>query len=211
MFSLTHRCSSVMFGSLRLTFTYSGTAATIAISQPCPLGSSETSQNTTAGTHVCTPITDWTGGQINAQPLVICDPLKGAGGFDSTGTPVKVNTQCFERPTALGQIGNMPRDLARVPPSFNTDLAFFKNIPPGEGKRNIQLRRETYNLFNRANYKSIDNSMTFGLVTNNPSGGTCSLTNVCTATFPTGNISSFGAVTDTRSPRVMQGSIRLNF
>ncbi|HET6862180.1 MAG TPA: carboxypeptidase regulatory-like domain-containing protein, partial [Pyrinomonadaceae bacterium] len=72
---------------------YSSTAATISKLSPCPLGSNETS---VAGeTHVCTPITDFTGGGNNARPFVVCDPMKGDFGVDPTGTPLAFNTACI--------------------------------------------------------------------------------------------------------------------
>jgi Carboxypeptidase regulatory-like domain/TonB-dependent Receptor Plug Domain len=136
-------------------------------------------------------ITDITGGEVNARPNVICDPMKGATGQDPTGTPYVINRACFARPTVLGDIGNMPRNNVRLPAIFNTDLAFFKNIRLGE-KREIQLRWETYNIFNHTNFRDIDGAMTFdvnGRQTN----------------------SRFGAPTSARSPRIMQASIRINF
>ena len=113
-------------------------------------------------------------------------------------------------PTGFGQIGNLPRNAVRMPATFNTDLAFFKNIRVGE-QRGVQLRWEMYNIFNRANFRDIDGAMTFGLVQVNPSPGTaCSATNICTAVVKQTR-TSFGTVTSARAPRVMQGSIRINF
>lgn len=135
--------------------------------------------------------TDYTGGQVNARPNIICDPMKGISGSAPNGTPYVINVKCFARPTAIGQIGNMPRNSVRIPATFNSDLAFFKNVPFGE-RRAVQLRWEMYNIFNRANFNDIDGSMTFdaaGVQTN----------------------SNFGTPTTARFPRVMQGSIRINF
>jgi Carboxypeptidase regulatory-like domain/TonB-dependent Receptor Plug Domain len=135
--------------------------------------------------------TDITGGQVNARPNMICDPTKGVTASDPTGTPYVINPNCFARPTVLGDIGNMPRNAVRLPSIFNTDLAFFKHFRFDE-KREIQLRWETYNIFNRTNFRDIDGAMTF-----NASG-------VQTNT-------RFGAPTAARTPRVMQGSVRINF
>lgn len=191
-----------------LTVTYSSTAATISLGQPCPVGSSVTS--TTATTQVCTPITDFTGGGINARPFMVCDPMKGDFGVDSTGTPRAFNVSCFAKPFATGQIGNMPRNAVRLPSIFNNDLAFFKNIKMSE-KRAIQLRWEIYNIFNHSNFRDVDAAMAYGLVVNNPGGtAACSLTNVCTTSFQQTN-NRFGAVIAARTPRVMQASIRFNF
>jgi Carboxypeptidase regulatory-like domain/TonB-dependent Receptor Plug Domain len=191
-----------------ITFSYSSTAATISLSQSCPVGSTSTA--TTATTRVCTPITDFTGGGINARPFMVCDPMQGEFGVDTTGTPRAFNVGCFAKPFATGQIGNMPRNAVRMPSIFNHDIAFFKNIPMGE-KRALQLRWEVYNIFNHANFRDIDAALAYGLVVANPSPGTaCSATNVCTASFQQTN-TRFGAVIAARTPRVMQASIRFNF
>ena len=191
-----------------VTFSYSSTAVTISASSNCPVGSTQTS--VTATTKVCTPITDFTGGGINARPFMVCDPMDGVFGADSTGTPRAFNVGCFAKPFATGQIGNMPRNAVRMPSILNHDIAFFKNIPMGE-KRNLQLRWEIYNVFNHANFRDIDAAAAFGLQVANPTPGTvCSLTNVCTASFQQTN-ARFGAVTAARTPRVMQASIRFNF
>ena len=191
-----------------LTASYSSTAATISLGQPCPVGSSISSS--TATTQVCTPITDFTGGGINARPFVVCDPMQGDFGSDPTGTPRSFNVGCFAKPFATGQIGNMPRNAVRMPSIFNNDLAFFKNIKLGE-KHAIQLRWEIYNIFNHTNFRDIDAAMTYGLVVANPGGtAACSLSNVCTASFQQTN-TRFGAAIAARTPRVMQASIRFNF
>jgi hypothetical protein len=157
-------------------------------------------------------ITDFTGGTVNARAFLTCDPMKGASGVDSTGSKYVINVGCFTFPTALGQIGNLPRNSVRIPSIFNSDLAFFKNIHIGE-RRGVQLRWEMYNIFNRANYDDIDGSMTFAVAQVNPGGAgvACTATgNACTAVVRQTR-SSFGTPTTARTPRVMQGSIRINF
>src|SRR5262249_16452132 len=99
--------------------TYSSTAATISLNAQCPVGSNQASTNQANGTQVCTPITDFTGGGINARPFMTCDPMQGDFGNDSTGTPRAFNVACFAKPFALGQIGNMPRNNVRMPSIFN--------------------------------------------------------------------------------------------
>lgn len=194
-----------------LSVSYSNTAAVISLGQQCPVGSSVSA--TTGTTQTCTPITDFTGGGINARPFMVCDPMKGDFGVDSTGTPRALNVTCFAKPFATGQIGNMPRNAVRMPSIFNNDLAFFKNFKFGE-KRALQLRWEIYNIFNHTNFRDIDAGLAYGLVVSNPSTSTpkaaCSLTNVCTTSFQQTN-ARFGAATAARTPRVMQASIRFNF
>jgi len=136
-------------------------------------------------------ITDITGGQINARPNVICDPMRNISGSDPTGTPYVVNVNCFARPTSLGDIGNMPRNALRMPSIFNNDVALFKIIPFGE-TRSLQLRWEVYNVFNHTNFRDIDAGLTFdaaGRQTN----------------------TRFGAPTAARTPRVMQAAIKFTF
>ena len=88
-------------------------------------------------------------------------------------------------------VGNLQRNLIRLPSTFNTDLALFKNVPLGE-KRTFQFRWETYNLFNRANFTDINGAMTFDA------------NGVQTST-------TFGTARASRTSRVMQASLRINF
>lgn len=196
-----------------ISATYTTTAVTISQGQPCPVGSNLTSTDAVKHQIVCTPITDFTGGTVNARALLTCDPTNGATGVDSTGSTYVINVGCFAKPDTLGQIGNLPRNSVRIPSTFNSDLAFFKNIHIGE-RRGVQLRWEMYNIFNHANYDDIDGSLTYGLVVNNPSTlnpkAACSDVNICTTSFQQTR-SSFGTPTTARTPRVMQASIRINF
>ena len=146
---------------------------------------------TYAGTGSASNITDFTGGDVQARPVLTCDPNHQTGKTDPTGTPYLIDTSCFAKPGASGAIGYLPRNVIRLPAIFNTDLALFKNFHFGE-KRNLQFRWETYNLFNRSNFTDINGAMTFdanGVQTN----------------------TSFGTPRATRSPRVMQGSLRFSF
>lgn len=187
-----------------VSVTYSSTSVTITGGQTCPEGSLINSTGTQ-----CTPITDFTGGSLNALPFVTCDPTD-VSGTHPTGTPLFLNVDCFSRPTRLGQIGDPLRNLARRPNIFNTDIALFKNFRWGE-KRGIQLRWETYNVFNTTNFSDIDSELTYGLVQVRPDPvAACSATNICTAEFRQTN-DRFGAAISARSPRVMQVSIRINF
>jgi hypothetical protein len=190
-----------------VSVSYTSGTVTISSGQTCPAGSFLPSGLTTS----CAAINDFTGGSTNAFPFVVCDPTK-ASGRDPEGTPVFANVECFVRPTKLGDIGDRARNVLRRPSIFNTDIALFKNFKWGE-KRSIQLRWETYNVFNKTNFSDIDSSLTFALFQVNPggAGATCNTTtNICRAEFRQTN-SSFGAASAARSPRVMQASIRINF
>jgi hypothetical protein len=61
-----------------LTVTYSSGTVAITAGQACPPGSVLTSAN------VCTMLTDFTGGTVNARPNVTCDPINGANGTNKT-------------------------------------------------------------------------------------------------------------------------------
>lgn len=168
----------------------SGTTS-YASGKPKVFGSGTGLNWTFAGTAGATNITDFTGGSINARPNVVCDPNRRTYLKDPTGTQYLIDTSCFVKPAVAGEIGNLGRNSIRLPASFNTDLAFFKKIPLGE-RHHLQFRWETYNLFNRVNFRDIDGAMTFD--------ATGKQTN-----------SRFGAPISARSPRVMQGSLRINF
>src|SRR5439155_16185410 len=101
-------------------------------------------------------------------------------------------------------------NLIRLPAVFNTDLALFKNIRLGE-KRTLQFRWETYNLFNRANFTDINGAMTFAVDTTTSRDANGNL--VLGPNFGQINQTSttFGTPRAARSPRVMQGSLRINF
>lgn len=139
--------------------------------------------------------TDITGGEVNARPLVLCNPNREVGNA-ADGTPIFVDAACFARPLVRGEIGNASRNMIRRPGVINSDLALFKNIRLRENLK-LQFRWETYNLFNHTNFNDIDTDLTLTLNTT---------TNVVTQTN-----ARFGQPITARSPRVMQGSLRLNF
>jgi hypothetical protein len=205
-----------------LTYTYSSTAINISpgatnTTTVCPTGTIQgavVASGANAGFIPCTPITDFTGGDINARAFLTCDPNKGASGTDSTGMPFVFNVNCFSKPE-LGDIGDVGRNVVRLPSLFNSDLAFFKNIHWGEG-RNIRLRWEIYNIFNKTNFRDMDIALTYGLVLNQTNSTLrCSTiaaptANTCTTGF-TQTRSTFGTATSARAPRIMQASIQINF
>lgn len=180
-----------------------------------------------------TGITDFTGGDATTRPVLLCDPNSKAGA-DATGLAFAINPACFGKPGSQGAIGNLARNFIRLPPVFNNDVAIFKNIRLGE-RREIQLRWEVYNIFNHANFSDIFGAMVFSpdaAVTALPATGICpagtALVYNAIGTNPArcGNAATLGQVSQTngpnsstpfgsprsaRSPRVMQGSIRINF
>jgi hypothetical protein len=189
--SLSQRLGNNRFvGAVFDHWQISGTTS-YATGKPKTFGSGTGLNWTFAGTGSATNITDFTGGDINARPVIVCDPNRNPGTHAPDGSPYLIDTSCFAKPGTPGAIGNLQRNLIRLPAVFNTDLAFFKNFPLGES-RGIQLRWETYNLFNRANFTDINGAMTF-----DASGNQTNTT--------------FGTARAARSPRVMQASLRINF
>lgn len=140
-------------------------------------------------------LTDITGGSLNARPLVLCNPNRSVGSA-ANGTPIFVDASCFARPTARGEIGNASRNIIRRPGVINSDLAMFKNVRIRESLQ-LQFRWETYNIFNHTNFNDIDTNLTLNL---NTATGQATQTNA-----------TFGQPITVRSPRVMQGSLRLSF
>ena len=88
--------------------------------------------------------------------------------------------------------GNSGRNIARSMPFWQFDLALNKTFPVTERVK-LQFRAEAFNLFNRANFL--------------PPASTCSAwtaQGVCTT-------GSFGTITSTLDPRLLQLGLKLNF
>ena len=101
------------------------------------------------------------------------------------------NPAAFARP-ARNDPGNAGKQNIRYPGVNNWDLALSKQFPIKSERRVFQLRWEAYNAFNHSQYNGVNTTARFdptGLQTN----------------------ALFGQVISTRSPRVMQGSLRFTF
>jgi hypothetical protein len=106
-------------------------------------------------------------------------------GYDTlTGQELTFPGQAFFLVPA-GQTGNTPRAFGDGPWFFNINASLIKNITVKENFR-VQLRAEAFNVLNRANF------------------ATPALTEDVTD-------STFGQITSTFSPRVLQFAIRLEF
>ncbi len=101
------------------------------------------------------------------------------------------NTGAFCRP-GLNDPGNAGKYDVRNPGVNNWDAALAKKFPIRSEKRFLEFRWEAYNAFNHTQYSGINATARF-----DPSGNQ---TNAL-----------FGQVTSTRTPRVMQGSLRFSF
>ena len=100
-------------------------------------------------------------------------------------------TSVFARP-GKGDPGNAPKDVFRGPGFNNTDVALLKNFPIKREDRVLQLRWEVYNVFNHTQFAGVDATARF-----DPAGNQVNPT--------------FGQVTSTRAPRVMQVSLKFIF
>ena len=105
----------------------------------------------------------------------------------------------------LGTFGNSPRGVCLGPGFFQTDLAFYKNIPLG-GHVKGQFRFEIFNVFNRVNFSGVDTSLNPIDVTYNT--GDASTATTITAFTPSG---WFGQAAGTRDPRQAQFGFKITF
>lgn len=140
-------------------------------------------------------ISDTLNGTRGLYPTLIGDPNGGlAGTIDPvTGLPFIYDPTAFGIPTS-GNFGNAPRSFGRLPGRNTTTLAISKQFYfNSERNRYIQLRAESFNLFNQTNFL-----MGAGNATTIPVAGP--LTNSLVAR-PTG----------TRLPREFQFGIKLYF
>jgi hypothetical protein len=101
------------------------------------------------------------------------------------------NTAAFALPGA-NDPGNAGKYDVRQPGVNNNDMALSRNFPLKNEKRKLTFRWEAYNVFNHTQYASINTAARY-----TPAG-------VQTNTL-------FGEVVTTRTPRVMQGSLRFTF
>jgi hypothetical protein len=101
------------------------------------------------------------------------------------------NAAAFCRP-GLNDPGNAGKYDVRNPGVNNWDTAISKNFPIKSDKRYFSLRWEAYNTFNHTQYASLNTAARF-----QPNGQQVN--------------ALFGQVISTRTPRVMQGSLRFTF
>ena len=96
------------------------------------------------------------------------------------------NLDCPGDPTAvqLGTIGNAPRSICCGPGIDNFDMGFFKDTPVGE-RLHVQFRMEIYNVFNHAQFYSVQGDASSG--------------------------PDFGRALKVRDPRLFQFALKFNF
>jgi len=120
---------------------------------------------------------------VGAPP---CQPVSGFGFdpnlFDSTNP---ASPTVGPNPVQLGMFGNVPRTVCCNSPINNWDVGVFKSIPVGE-KLRFEFRTEIFNIFNHAQFFSIDG--------NSANAG-----------------STFGQPQKVRDPRLFQFALKLIF
>ncbi len=130
--------------------------------------------------------TDLTGGGDGQRVNIV------GNGFENGNTFYHwFNPAAFARP-GRNDPGDAAKVVVRNPGVNNWDLALAKKFPIKSETRSVQLRWEAYNAFNHTQYSSINTAARF-----DPAGAQVN--------------ALFGQVTGTRSPRVMQGSLRFTF
>ena len=105
----------------------------------------------------------------------------------------------------LGTFGTSPRGVCHGPNFFQTDLALYKNVKVS-GRVKAQVRLEAFNVFNRANFITVNTNLS-------PTSATLDTGRLATATritafTPSG---SFGQATATRDARQAQFGMKLIF
>lgn len=129
---------------------------------------------------------DIAGGGDGVRANLVGDVTKGAGSFYQW-----FNTAAFARPPQ-GYYGNAPVYPIYGPGQNNWDITLMKKFPLWSDQRSIQFRGEFYNAFNHTQYNAVDTSAVF-----DPDGKQIN--------------GEFGQIIATRSPRIIQFSLRLAF
>jgi hypothetical protein len=103
----------------------------------------------------------------------------------------------------LGTIGSARRGDCNGPGYFQTDLAFYKNVPLTAGVK-LQIRWDIFNIFNNTNFllQDLDRVLDASSITLNSARN-----EIVSSTIP----SNFGQATRTRDPRQMQFGFKLIF
>jgi hypothetical protein len=129
-------------------------------------------------------------GLINANPAarpnLLCDPNEGAphGVQWVTGACFQANPA--NTATGLPNVpGTAQRGIINGPPTHRMDFTMSKNLRFGEeGRYQVQIRGEMFNVFNHTNFRTIGTNIT---------------------------AANFGQVTVVRDPRTMQFGLKLSF
>jgi len=131
--------------------------------------------------------TDLTGGGDGQRVNIVGNPNSTPSTFYQW-----FNTAAFAAP-GKGDPGNAAKNSVRNPGVNNEDISLSKRFPLKSEKRAFTLRWEAYNAFNHTQYSGLNVSPKYDLTTGAQTNST------------------FGQVTSTRAPRIMQGSLRFTF
>jgi hypothetical protein len=147
-----------------------------------------------------------TGGGDGARVILTCDPSHNAPHTFTTwfnpacvetplagSVPTAANPQGLAYSTGTGTFA--PKVNFFLPGDTNFDTALFKNMPL-EGNLRLQLRVETYNTFNHAEFNGVNNTATFANANTQANPQTQAI---------------FGQMSSTLNPRLMQLALRLDF
>jgi hypothetical protein len=93
--------------------------------------------------------------RIGDDEMLRPDLIAGGNKNPVTGDPTRWFDISQFRPSRIGYFGNLGRNTVISPGLATVDLSVFKNFDFGAGRR-IQVRVETFNLFNRANFGTPD-------------------------------------------------------
>jgi hypothetical protein len=150
-----------------------------------------------------------TGGGDGARVVLTCDPTHNAPKtfshwFNSScvapplagSVPTAANPNGVAYRTGVGSFA--PKVSFYLPGDTNFDTALFKNVPLKENFK-LQLRVETYNTFNHAEFNGVNNTATFGNANSQDPN-----TNPQTQAI-------LGQFSSTLNPRLMQLALRLDF
>jgi hypothetical protein len=119
------------------------------------------------------------------QPVVFDPRLIGPDG--------RASAEFFSNPTA-GRAGSLALTPISGPSFFNVDFSLIKRVPLTETK-NVEFRAEFFNVFNHTNFTPV--------VTQDPFGFGNIVQNI--------NNTSFGTLTATFDPRIVQFALKFNF
>jgi len=129
------------------------------------------------------------------NPAVIAaDGTATGGNLGATPTAAFPGQMFFN--AQPGQTGNLPRAFINGPKYINVDVGFAKNIHFGETMK-LQLRAEAFNVFNRANFFAPTG------VADGSTGENSNIFNI--------NSTTFGRITGTYTPRILQFGVRFDF
>jgi hypothetical protein len=99
------------------------------------------------------------------------------------------NVNAFQAPPVLGGFGNSSRTVCCGPGINNFDFSMLKDTPLAE-KTTLEFRAELFNIFNHAQFSTVDGNFSDGYP---QQGGT------------------FGTVIRARDPRIVQFALKLLF